>query len=77
MFTFWKEIYRNKDHLWYRFQTDISKVHTVMKGRKKFRLAGIGVNCKLWVYRAQFKNLAAARKEFNDIKKIRRKNEIL
>ena len=46
----------------YRFQTDDYKIASKMKGRKKFTLAGRGMNCPLWIFIAEFSRPDIARK---------------
>ena len=67
MFTFWKETgYKKDTH--YRFQTDESKIKTILNKQKNLTLIGIGVNCKLWLYRTQFKSIQLAKATFKRIK---------
>ena len=46
----------------YRFQTDDYKIAAKMKGRKKFTLAGRGMNTPLWIFIAEFSRSDIARK---------------
>ncbi len=64
MFTFWKEM-RNGE--FYRFQTDETKIHQIMKKNKRFNLTGVGVNCKLWIYRINMLSSQRAQVLFKDI----------
>jgi len=38
----------------FRIQTDEVAVADKMRRRKRFRLTGEGLNCKLWIYIAEF-----------------------
>ncbi len=45
----------------FRFQTDESRIAEKMRRRKRFILAGEGLNCKLWIYIATFYSPQKAR----------------
>ena len=45
----------------FRFQTDEARVKEKMRRRKKFILAGWGMNCKLWIYISTFYSPQKAR----------------
>ncbi len=70
MFVYWKEWARSRKDLWYRLQTDESKIHYIMRDRKRFKLVGRGFNCKLWLYRTSAKTPQAMKKVFNSIKNL-------
>ena len=65
----------------YRFQTDDYKIAAKMKGRKKFTLAGRGMNCPLWIFIAEFSRSDIARKALKSLTgnsvKIDQKENIL
>jgi len=54
----WKE---QRGLMFFRFQTDEPKVAEKMRRRKKFILAGDGLNCKIWIYIATFYSPQKAR----------------
>ncbi len=65
----------------YRFQTDDYKIASKMKGRKKFTLAGRGMNCPLWIFIAEFIRPDIAKKALKTLTgnsvKIDKKEDIL
>ena len=46
----------------FRFQTDDENVHRNMSQMEGFKLAGIGVNIDLWIYRVEFSSFENAKK---------------
>lgn len=55
----WQE---EKGKQYYRFQTDDSLVAEKMRRRKRFVLAGRGINCRFWIYQVTLNRLRDAKK---------------
>lgn len=61
---FWQE---ERGKQFYRFQTDDKIIADRMKRREKFKLAGRGYNCCLWIYQAIFTRPDIAKKAFKTL----------
>ena len=69
----WKE---QRGLMFFRFQTDEPKVAEKMRRRKKFILAGDGLNCKIWIYIATFYSPQKARGALAQLTGRKVKNDI-
>lgn len=47
---------------YYRFQTENREAANKMKRREKFKVVGVGHNCRFWIFQAKFSRPDIARK---------------